>query len=135
MQFKVPQFIDVESKILGDLTFKQAIYIGGGAGLSFVMYKFLHIILALPLILAIGSFSLALAFYPKQKLGKPFIELTESAFKYATKAKLYTWKRIPKKAKQEEEEIKLPPTLRIPKVSSGGLSNISKNIETRQIDQ
>ena len=34
MMFSVPQFIDVEDKIIGPLTLKQFIYLAGGAGLS-----------------------------------------------------------------------------------------------------
>ena len=36
MRFEVPQFVDIEDKIFGPLTFKQFIYIAGGAGVSVV---------------------------------------------------------------------------------------------------
>lgn len=130
MQFKVPKFIDIESKIIGNLTFKQAIYVGGGGGASFIVYKFIPIFIALPIIIIIGSFSLALAFYPKKKFGKPFIDITEAAFKYAIKSKLYTWKRVERKPTEDTGISNLVPTLSIPKISEGGLKNISKNIET-----
>ncbi|TSC61742.1 MAG: SsrA-binding protein, partial [Parcubacteria group bacterium Athens0416_74] len=32
MQFQVPQFIEVEDKIVGPLTFKQFVFIAGGLG-------------------------------------------------------------------------------------------------------
>jgi len=130
MQFKVPQFIEMESKIIGDLTFKQAIYIGGTAGIAYVLFKTLPAFLALPIIGIVALFGWALAFYPKQKFGKPFIEITESAFKYIAKDRLYTWKRSVPKSKQRVEEGEVrEPLLSIPKVSSGKLSNISKDLE------
>ena len=39
MQFKVPQFIDVEDKLFGPVTFKEFVYLAGGAGLIYVIYK------------------------------------------------------------------------------------------------
>ena len=61
MQFQVPQFIEVEDRILGPLTFKQFIYLVGGAGISFVLYVLLPFFFAVLLILPIVGFSLALA--------------------------------------------------------------------------
>ena len=131
MQFKVPQYIEVEDKIIGPLTFKQAIYIGGGAGLAFVLFKLLPFIIAAPLIGGVSAFVWALAFYPKEKLGKPFIEIVEAAFKYRTRGRLYTWKKsAPKKtAKAKEVDISRSPLLSVPNVSSGGLKNKAANLD------
>ena len=41
MQYQLPQFIDIEDKIVGPLTFKQFIYIAGGAGICFIAYRLL----------------------------------------------------------------------------------------------
>ena len=41
MRFQVPQFIEIESKIFGPLTFKQFIYLAGGGGRNFPnLYNF-----------------------------------------------------------------------------------------------
>lgn len=37
MQFQVPQFIEVEDKIFGPLTFKQFVYIAGGVALMYLL--------------------------------------------------------------------------------------------------
>lgn len=129
MQFKVPQFIEMESKIFGPLTFKQAIYIGGALGISYVLLKILPNIIAVPLIGAVALFGWALAFYPKQKFGKPFIEITEAAFKYITKGRLYTWKRNDREPQKDTDEETLEPLLSIPKISGGKLSSTSKDLE------
>ena len=52
MQFQVPQFIEVEDKIFGPLTFKQFIYMGGGLSTAYVFWHLLPIYIAAPLILA-----------------------------------------------------------------------------------
>ncbi|MFA6257615.1 MAG: PrgI family protein [Candidatus Paceibacterota bacterium] len=91
MQFKVPQFLDIEDKIFGPFTFREFVYLAGGAGLCFILYKLLGLILGLIPILAIAGFSLALTFYKPNN--KPFINMIESSFKYFTQNKLYIWKK------------------------------------------
>ncbi len=91
MQFRVPQFIDVEDKIFGPFTFKQFVYLAGGAGVSFVLWKLIPHWLAILLILPILGLSAALTFYKVN--GKPFIDVMESYFKYIFQNKLYLWKK------------------------------------------
>jgi hypothetical protein len=91
MQFKVPQFLDIEDKIFGNFTFRQFVYLAGGAGLCFVFYKWLGIIFAAIPIFAMAGFALALAFYRPND--KPFIFMLEAGFKYFTQNKLYIWKK------------------------------------------
>lgn len=91
MQFKVPQFLDIEDKIFGPFTFREFVYLAGGAGLCFILYKLLGFILGAIPILIIAGFSLALTFYRPNN--KPFINMIESGFKYFTQSKLYIWKR------------------------------------------
>jgi hypothetical protein len=42
MRYQVPQFIDVEDKVIGPLTIKQFIYLAGGAGMCFVIFHFIN---------------------------------------------------------------------------------------------
>lgn len=91
MQFKVPQFLEIEDKIFGPFTFRQFIYLAGGAGFCFVLYKLLGIFWGIIPILVIAGFSLTLAFYRPNN--KPFIGMLESGFKYVLQDKLYIWKR------------------------------------------
>ena len=91
MQFKVPQFLDIEDKIFGPFTFKEFIYLAGGAGLCFVLFKLLGLVLGAIPILAVAGFSLTLTFYRPNN--KPFINMLESGAKYVTQSKLYIWKR------------------------------------------
>ena len=89
MQFQVPQFIEVEDKIFGPLTFKQFIYLAGGAGFAYILWRILPIFLSAPLIAAIIGFGVALAFFKYN--GRPFILAIEHAFFYFTRSKLYLW--------------------------------------------
>ncbi len=91
MQFQVPQFIEVEDKIFGPLTFRQFLYLAGGTGLSFILYVYLPIYVSILLILPVLGFALALTFYKHN--GRDFIYLAESMFKYGIAKKLYLWKK------------------------------------------
>ncbi len=97
MQFHFPQYIDIEDKLFGPLSLKQAIYTAGGVGAVYVVYVYIpYLFLSVPIIVGIGVLTWALAFYPKEKLGRPFIEVLEAGFYYLLREKLYTWKKTTK---------------------------------------
>ena len=103
MQFKVPQFLDIEDKIFGPFTFREFAYLAGGAGLCFVFYKWLGLIVgAIPMLLMAGI-SLALTFYRPND--KPLVFMLESGFKYLTQSRLYIWKRSKKSIKNDGLQI------------------------------
>ena len=100
MQFKVPQFLEVEDKIFGPFTFKEFVYLAGGAGMCFVVYKLLGLIWGIIPILAIAGFAAMLTFYRPNN--KPFINMLEAGFKYFLQSKLYIWKKRQNKIKFAE---------------------------------
>ena len=73
MQFKVPQFIDIEDKIIGPLTLKQFIYLLGGLGviaISWFYFKLgVFIIISIPILVL----SLGLAFFKVN--GRPLVSI------------------------------------------------------------
>lgn len=91
MQFKVPQFIDIEDKLFGNLTLKQFIYLAGGAGLAYLSFRILPGIIAIIIGPALALFGVALAFYKMND--KPLIFMLEAMFKYITKPRLYLWQK------------------------------------------
>ena len=103
MQFKVPQFLDIEDKIFGPFTFKEFAYLAGGGGLCFVLYKWLGILAGAIPILIMGGISAALTFYRPN--GKPLIFMLESGFNFFTKNRLYIWKETKKKVKNDQSQI------------------------------
>ena len=101
MQFKVPQFLEIEDKIFGPFTFKEFVYLAGGAGLCFIIYKLLGLTLGAIPILAVAGLSIALARYRPNN--KPFIEMIEAGFNYVLQSKLYIWKRPTNKVNMREQ--------------------------------
>ncbi len=91
MRFEVPQFIDVEDKIFGPLTFKQFIYLLGGGGLAYVSYKLVPFPFWIILSGAFVVFALLLAFYKLNN--RPFIEVAQNWMTFMIKGKLYIWER------------------------------------------
>jgi len=103
MQFKVPQFLEIEDKIFGPFTFREFVYLAGGAGLCFTLYKLLGLLLGLIPMLAIAGLSLALTFYKPNN--KPLIDMIEAGFKYAMQDKLYIWKRRQNKIGDKKQTV------------------------------
>lgn len=129
MRYQVPQFIEIEDKVVGPFTIKQFIYLVGGAGLSFVLYSILPIYIALLLIVPVIALSLALAFYKINN--KPFVDFLESAFMYYTKDNLYIWK---KEDKQIVENIQTQPAKQVyvPRLSESKLKDLSWSLGVGQ---
>ena len=91
MQFQVPQFIEVEDKIFGPLTFKQFVYVTGSVAGAFILTRLLPALIAYPLGAALIGFGLALAFFRINN--RPFIFVVEAFMKYITTPRLYIWKK------------------------------------------
>ena len=131
MIFKVPQFIEVEDKIFGPFTFKQFIYLVGGAGACFVLWNLLPKFVAVLLIIPIGALALALAFWKVNK--RPFVVILESFFRYAIGGKLYVWKKkkVKKKTEAEEDEIDIKEykQLSVPTLSSNRLKDLAWSLD------
>jgi hypothetical protein len=133
MNFQVPQFIEVEDKIFGPLTFKQFVYLAGAGGLAFMEWvyipiKFIAVIFVAPTV----AFGLLLAFYKINN--RPFINVVESAFYFFIKRKLYIWKRVP--TSQATKDRTLPSqsagALKIPKLSGSKLKDLSWSLDVRE---
>ncbi|MDD3046485.1 MAG: PrgI family protein [Candidatus Pacebacteria bacterium] len=94
MQYRVPQFIEEESKIVGPLTLKQSMVIGLAGGIIFTMYfsfgeTNLFLFLVLSGIIAGGA--LASAFLKID--GRPFTEMITHIMNFSIMPRLYLWKR------------------------------------------
>ena len=130
MRFEVPQFIDIEDKIFGPLTFKQFVYVGGGTGLSVVLWLFFFLLVAIPFILIVGGFSLALAFYRFNE--KPFITFVESATKYLISKKLYIWKKELHPVSADETTRPMDETaLSVPRLSDSKLRDLAWSLDVQ----
>jgi len=135
MNFQVPQFIEVEDKVVGPLTFKQFIYLAGGAGLAFVFYAMLGWYLGMVPIILVLAFSFALAFYKIND--RPFIYMAEAYIRYLASNKLYIWKKnlhqptIKKSSGPNEGALK---TSR-PDLPHNKLHELSWNLNVKEISE
>ena len=138
MRYQLPQFIEVEDKIFGPLTFKQFLYVGGGSALAFIIWtlipiKIVAVIIAAPVLL----FFVALAFFKYND--RPFISTVENSVKYFFGPKLYIWQKQERKPIKKESAEKNNANLSsLPKLSDSKLKeltwslDINKNIEDNE---
>jgi len=94
MQYRVPQFIEGESKVVGPLTVKQAIVVGLSGGVIFIMYfSFGETNMFLFLVLSgiIAGAAVAMAFLKID--GRPFTQMMTYFMNFTIMPKLYLWKR------------------------------------------
>ena len=134
MRFQVPQFIDFEDKVFGPFTFKQFIYLAGGAGMCFVLLRTLPQFLAILLSIPVVALSVALAFYRMNN--RPFIQLVEAFFKYIAGTRLYVWKRKDKQEKTVQSRLgERYLHLEVPKLGESRLKDLTWSIDARKDDK
>jgi hypothetical protein len=134
MNFQVPQFIEVEDKIVGPLTFKQFIYLAGGAGLCFLLYAWLGWILGAIPIIAVGAFAFALAFYKINN--RPFVYTAQAAVKYFLSSKFYIWKKGYKAAVGTKIVLGQDQGIKIPRLTESRLKELSWSLNVKEhLDQ
>lgn|SRR3990167_3835333 len=91
MQFQIPQFIDIENKIVGPLTLKQFLYLAAAGGLDFLLFFVLATWLWVFIAAIIAGIGLALAFGKYNGQSLPKIGLY--AFGFMWKPRRYFWQR------------------------------------------
>jgi len=135
MQFQVPQFIEVEDKIFGPLTFRQFVYLAGSAGLGYILWRALPVYIAGPLILGLLGLGASLAFFTYN--GQPFILAIEHGFFYFLKSKLYLWNNEEALASQKKRSSAAAalPTVGapyVPKLSESKLHELSWSLDIKE---
>ncbi len=133
MRYQVPQFIDVEDKIFGPLTFKQFIYVVGGAGICVMLFIFLPRFIAIILSLPVALFAAALAFYKVNN--RPFVIAAEAFVKYLFTNKLYIWRKMDREvisgaaSAQDSGELR---QVYVPKLSDSKLKELSWSLDIKE---
>lgn len=126
MRFEVPQFIEIEDKIFGPFTWKQFVYLLGGAGAVFLLFITLPFILFLVAAAPVIALVCGLAFY--QVNNRPFVVILEAFVGYFTGARLYLWQKEDKKpvlkadANPDQQPSYLPPT-------TNNIASLSRKLE------
>ena len=126
MQFSVPQFIDVEDKIVGPLTGKQTIYLIMGGGILLLAFTFFSLAFALILCVIVGPLTLGFAFYrPK---GITLARYLTNILDYLTTNHLYLWRRDPTmtmyKMVQKKHVVTEEPEKDVPRSRIRDLANL-----------
>jgi len=91
MRFEVPQFIEIEDKIFGPLTWRQFVYVGGGIGAAVAMFLALPFIFFLIFGIPLAGVATALAFFPVNS--RPFSFFLQAIYDYLRNKRLYLWRR------------------------------------------
>ncbi|MDB5204551.1 MAG: seg [Candidatus Taylorbacteria bacterium] len=130
MQYQVPQFIEIEDKIFGPLTFKQFVYVAGGAGMCFIIYRFLPMPFSLLIVVPLGGFAGALAFYKVNN--RPFIDAVESAVRFYLGGKLYLWQKRDKPPTPEEISQIPKGGIYVPKLSESRLKELTWSLDINE---
>ncbi len=130
-KYQVPQFLEVEDKIFGPLTFKQFLYLGGGLGLGFLAWTFLPASLAIVIGAPIVIFFIALAFLRINE--RPFIFIVENMFNYLFSKKLYLWRKSERRPERTERaEVGQTPLVNVPKLSESKLRSLSWELDVHE---
>ena len=130
-QYQVPQFIDIEDRIVGPLTLKQFLYLVGGGGIvAFSIYT-LPIIISILIALPISALSLSLAFVKIN--GIPFPKVLGSYVNYLTKPHLYIWKQLPEKATAKRAMSSAPeePLSKVPTLTESKLQDLAWSLDIK----
>ena len=91
MKFKIPQFIEVEDKVIGPFSLKQFLYLAIGGGILFALWFIVGITVFIIVAMPIAVVALVFAFYRVN--GRPFTAFLTSLFEYLTKPRLYVWRK------------------------------------------
>ncbi|MBV9349846.1 MAG: PrgI family protein [Patescibacteria group bacterium] len=135
MEFQVPQFIEVEDKIFGPLTFLQFIYVAGSGGFLVAMWLLLPSWLAIIVSAPVVALGVGLAFFKINQ--RPLMAILEAAFNYAVGAKLYIWqkkkKELPAAADialigQAEED----PAKYVPAATANKIKDMAWSLDVRE---
>lgn len=140
MEYQVPQFIEVEDKIVGPLTLKQFIYLAGAGGICVVLFSYLSFFFAFIFAIPVAGLGVALAFYKVNS--KPFVEMLEAGFNYYLSEKLLIWKQKEASVKEkgavataaaraaaESEAAKAPRGA--PRLTRGKLSELAWSLDVK----
>ena len=137
-QFVVPQFIDVEDKIIGPVTVRQFIIVLIGAGLDFVAYKLSDFTLFIFLFVIISFLTFGIAFIKIN--GRPIHYFILNVLQTSRRARVRVWQKIftnmELKRYSKKEITILPPEVRTKnRVRASRLAEMALIVDTGGVYQ
>ena len=130
-QYQIPQFITIEDKVIGPLTVKQALFVGGGALLIVFVYINLQGYLFWPIAMILGASAGMLAFGKIN--GQPFPAILKNAVLYLVRPRLFVWKQNPAVKKPEHTEEQKTNIAKLPKISESRLSDLAWSLDVKEM--
>ncbi len=103
MHFQVPQFIEVEDKIIGPFTLRQFLYLGGAGFFLFITFYIFELGVWIMLSIFVATLAFTFAFYKPNNQSMERVLL--SAFKFFWNPRMYFWQRKEKTLKVDLETV------------------------------
>ncbi len=129
MQFQVPQFVEVEDKIVGPFTLKQFLYIGGAVGISLLLFFIVAFWLWVILSIFIVAGGVALALIKIN--GQPIIKVMMSAIAFYWRPQTYVWQQKREKAAEAAPKGKSEEGMSLENIVAGlSLRKSWQNLQT-----
>lgn len=131
-QFQVPQFINIEDRIIGPLTLKQFLYLVGGGAVVVLTWTFLSPFFFVLVAAPAAALSSAFAFLKINDRPLPTVIL--NALNFYLKPRLYLWKRasaakpITRAAGPEETAAHV----KTPTLTESKLSDLSWSLDIKE---
>lgn len=126
MQFKVPQNIDLEDKIIGPLTLIQFVYLMIGGAIFYIMLKTGNTTLLVFIGIPVALFALFLAFIKIND--QPFSKFVITLMSYIARPKQRVW--------HKELELEGTPEIKVmPKVNTEKQKPIVKAVEKSDLEK
>jgi len=137
-QFVVPQFIDVEDKVIGPITVRQFIIMLVGGGAIFVSYKLSDFTLFLLEFVVFSGLTFGLAFIKIN--GRPVHYFLLNIIQTSRRSKLRIWQKLFSNAElrgyKKDKSSQLPPQIRTKnKVRASRLAELSLVVDTGGVYQ
>jgi hypothetical protein len=92
MRFQLPQFIEIESKIIGPFTLKQFLWIASGASILFLLFSVFQLSLTF-FVLALPVLGIFLSFAFLKIEGMPLLNYVAYMLSYVLNPKKYVFKK------------------------------------------
>ncbi|MEA3295696.1 MAG: PrgI family protein [Patescibacteria group bacterium] len=130
MKFIVPKFIDREARILGPLTFKQFLGLGGVGAILFMLYYSLPFSIFIISAVILTGTTLSFVFIKIQ--GQPLPFVLKNFLTFSSNSKIFLWKKkdiAPKIIKKQEiKKTKETDAVKL-KITQSKLKNLSSKLE------
>lgn len=130
MLSNVPQFVDIEDRIVGPLTAKQLGWLALGGVILLVLWSLLTIGVFIVSAVFVAILFGGLAFY--KPYNQPLLSFILSSVGFLFKPKMYIWKRLPdKETRKMATKEEAPVLIQKKDISEEKLQEISKLLDIK----